>query len=225
MNLKLLTSSFVLAGTVAGSANAATMSLADIMAGDGTFVTGDKILSDFSFTTTSSNGASEVTAAGIELTDVMGGGDYGVDFELVLTAFSSQYSNLQLHFKVSVDPAAAADGWVIDGASLSMFAGGNNGDGGAIIVESIYQTASTNGPELGSMTTSADAVFTQLFDSTGLAESTEIYVHKDISVSGGAQGAGHISGFSQFYSQSQVPEPASLALMGLGGLAMIKRRK
>jgi len=55
------------------------------------------------------------------------------------------------------------------------------------------------------------------------AGTTEILIHKDIYAGGGVgtDGSAHISGFSQGFL---VPEPITLALLGLGGLVIRRKR-
>ena len=66
---------------------------------------------------------------------------------------------------------------------------------------------------------------TQLHDSVGFGSGfTHLYATKDIQLTGSSTGLANLSYVQQLYSQT-VPEPASLGVLAIGGLALLARRR
>ncbi len=216
---------------VADLNNPASYSLSDIAAAGGIIV-GDKLFDGFRVSTTKSDNAIAPGMDGIAVTGVQIGGDYGIRFNGGWSAPSGAIADSTIKFHVAVMPDAAADGWRIKDNSLWLSAYGVSGNttGGAAV--SVSENVYTSDPDAGHTVpvankfayyrTDAD---NSLYDHKDFAPVTEIWVVKDVIAYGGSGTAG-IAHLSEFYQTfSQVPEPATMALLGLGSLILFKRRK
>jgi hypothetical protein len=149
-------------------------------------------------------------------------GDYGLRFnDFSWTAASNQIISVDLSFKVSILPGY--DNYFIKDVWLYLTGAGAGGTGSVTAGENIWDDF-PGGTQLASLYAWCDASSTQLSDSAVFAPVKEIYIQtKHISVSGGASGSAHFSEFFQFYSQ--IPEPATIALLGLGSLVLLCRKR
>ena len=190
-------------------------------------VVGDKEFSEFDFFGFAFGGAVTPTA---ETILIQGGqddvtGDYGLRFVVLgFAAASNQIANGVLNFKVSV--LDGYDEYYIKDVGMFLSGVSANGSGvvnvGETVVEEPFKV-----PVLASLSCSKQAEDggINLYDHAEFAPAKEIWIFsKDISVSGGTNGTAHLSEFYQFYSQ--IPEPATIVLLCMGGLiARVRRRQ
>ncbi len=223
--------SFLIGVMLAASASAAWVSLTGSPVPisslpDRTLTFGDKKLSEINVYGLASGGAIAPDATSIL---VQGGqdsvtGNYGLWFLLSWNAFSGQSINASLNFKISILPGY--DDYFIKDVSMDITGSSANGTGGVNVGETVWDAPFPGGNIIASLSCSKQAndggAF--LIDSAEFTPVKEIWIFsKDISITGGTDGAAHLSGLFQFYSQ--IPEPATLALLGLGGVFTLFRRK
>lgn len=148
--------------------------------------------------------------------------DYGLRFnDFTWTVASNQIITVDLSFKVSILPGF--DDYYIKDVWLYLTGAGAGGTGVVSAGENIWDDL-PGGTQLASLTAWCDAGNAQLSDSAEFAPVKEIYIQtKHISVTGGTNGSAHFSEFFQFYSQ--VPEPATVCLLGLGGLILLHKKR
>lgn len=148
-------------------------------------------------------------------------GDYGLKFNFSWSAISGQTVNANLNFKISVLPGF--DDYLIEDVWLYLTGVSANGTGGVHLGEIVRDTG---GNVIASLSCSKqegdDDAY--LMDYDEFAPVKEIWIHsKDVSITGGTNGAAHLSEFYQYYSQ--VPEPATLVLLGTAGIWIFTRKK
>lgn len=197
----------------------------------GSIQVGDKIFSEFKIAALADGGAIRPKASTIMVIGCQdeSTGDYGLRFVMSWIAGKDQVVNGNVSFKVAVDPNTG-NGHMIKDVSM-MLTGASATNGGLVAAsETVYdRPIGLDAVELARLSTSVQG--NKALDSLAWKDHAEftpvsaIWVKKDISVSGGSltDGSGHLSEFYQFFSQ--VPEPASMSLLALGTLAMLRRRK
>jgi hypothetical protein len=186
---------------------------------------GDKEFSDFHVDIVTVSGGASIPD--INLMTVQGvqdgtTGDYGLRFNgFSWNVGSNQIITVDLSFKVSILPGY--NDYFIKDVWLYLTGAGAGGTGVVSAGENIWDDF-PGGAQLASLTAWCDADNAQLSDSAEFAPVKEIYIQtKHISVSGGTNGSAHFSEFFQFYSQ--IPEPATIALLGLGSLVLLRRKR
>ena len=233
----LSTGTFASGAIIADIDNPVAYTIEEVEAAGGIQV-GDKLFSGWRVTDTQSQGAVAPDAGEIVVTGVQIGGDYGLRFNGGWSAPAGQLADSTIKFKVSIVEPWLSQGWLIKDNALWMTAFGvsSNADAGAVsISENVYAFD----PDLGYSTPIANKFVyykddndrilydeRDFFDVTGAPVAlTEIWVIKDVVACGGngTVGVVHISEFFQTFSQ--VPEPATMALLGLGGLGVLLKRK
>ena len=184
-------------------------------------VVDDKTFSDFEVFSFASGGALVPDESGIF---VQGGqdsdtGHYGLRFITSIIAGSGQFAGVNFSFKVTVGEDLDL---YIEDAYLELELVSASGTGAAGINERVE----TTGGELlalqgvSKQQSDGDAF---LADHEYFRPVKEIVVLKGISVSGGVAGSAQINQFLQYYSQ--IPEPASFAMLALGGVVVLLRRR
>jgi hypothetical protein len=190
---------------------------------DGSLIFGDKKLSDIDFFGFATGGANPPSADSLF---VQGGqdtttGDYGLRFQFAWIALSGQNVNTNLKFKISVLPGY--DNYFIKDVGMDISGASATGTGGVAVGETVRDAPF--GDIIASLSCSKDANDggAYLRDHIEFAPAKEIWIwSKDISITGGTNGSAHISEFYQFYSQ--VPEPATITLLAIGALVLLKRK-
>jgi hypothetical protein len=152
--------------------------------------------------------------------------DYGLRFLLSWNASSGQTVNVTLNFKVSILPGF--DDYYIKDVSMDITGASATGTGVVNAGEIVRDAPFAEGNVIASLSCSKQEFDggTQLEDYAEFDPLKEIWIYsKDISISGGTgiDGAAHLSEFYQFYSQ--IPEPATLVLLGAGWVWISSRKK
>lgn len=231
---KRIIAACIAAFAAAGGAQAALLS--DLLAGQ-SITAGDKVFADWSVLfEDSSDPLRTVNRANIDVVAIEDGGDYGLSFSILNNEFrvvgDGSFAYLDFMFGFSV---TAAPGMKIVGSSLSLNTAaldhpGNEDDEGIFIRETVGTVAEAE--DLGVKTVEfsrLDGVLTTLIsDTASFLPQQTVWVTKNILVwAEDAEHSANLTRFDQRFSQTSVPEPASLALLGIGmfGLAASRVRK
>jgi hypothetical protein len=189
----------------------------------GSLIFGDKELSEIDLFGIGDGGAIAPNASAVF---VQGGwddatGDHGLRFVLSWNAFAGQTVNANLSFKISV-----LDANYIKDVSMYLTGISATGTGGVNIGETVWDAPFPEGNVIASLSVSKhyndNGAFLSYYAKFEPLE--EIWIRsKDISLTGGTNGAAHLSEFFQFYSQ--IPEPATLILLGSASIWIFTRKK
>ena len=180
---------------------------------------GDLTFSDFDYIPAASGGAVSPDAGGVTVTPVSGGPETGFELTAAWLAGPNQTIDSSISFDVSTtNPAGITD------AQLSVV-GASAGTGTASVAE--LSTSTT--PNLNLFAYYALGTISVPTDSATFAPIGSLSVFKDIGVSGGTAGVGHLSDVYELFSEgtsSTVPEPSlTILCAGLVGLVPLVRRK
>jgi hypothetical protein len=188
---------------------------------------GDKEFSDFDLDITIMNGDPFVTDTNnmkVQGVRDIETGDYGLRFNGFLWyAGPDQALNVNLGFKVSILDEPQFEDYLIKDISLYLTGAGATGDGKVDASEIVWDNF-PDGNDIARPMCWYYANDAQLSDYWEFEPLKEIYVQtKHISLIGNS-GTAYFSEFFQFYG-SQVPEPATVSLLALGSLALLRYRR
>ncbi|MBN2455459.1 MAG: PEP-CTERM sorting domain-containing protein [Sedimentisphaerales bacterium] len=191
----------------------------------GGLVVGDKLFSDFLVDGIAQGGALTPTASTVY---IQGGkddvsGNYGLKFLLDWDAGSNQSICVNIDYKVSILPGY--DEYFIDGAWSLLSLAGATGTGVVAATETMWDAPLPFGSWLATLSTSwqVGASGLDLKDYANFAQIKQMWVNNGFTVTGGLSGTAKLNEVFQMYTQ--IPEPATLLLLGLGSLALIRIRK
>jgi len=151
------------------------------------------------------SGLPTLAASEVNMKAFVAGPETGITFSGGFQAGAGQIIDYSISYVVT-----APKGFLINDAVSSGVFSTNGGTGTASIGETILNPAT--GLAVGSMEISKPG---SPSDSTSFAGLNSIIVQKDMILVGGSNGVS-ISVFNQGFSSTGVPEPASLALLGIG---------
>lgn len=199
-----------------------TISLATVIDNTLGVQIGDKLFRDFFFSYTDNNGnpTDNLTRSNVNLTALSNDIGFGVSFQQPLLAIGSDFKDVVFKYSVTVtDP-----NFKISDIHLSITGAAGNGGFGSVGEDTfVGGFGATNVGHLDAFlsgpTTSSNNIVPAV---------TELWVQKDAIVTGNgaANGNASISVIDQTFSQ--VPEPSTVLLVGLGllgGVAVNRKRK
>jgi hypothetical protein len=190
---------------------------------------GDKVFDLFTVNNSKSDGAQAPDPSGIVVYGVQVSGELGLRFTGGWSAVGGQVADSVIMFRVQADRP-----WLISDNSLWMDAYGARNGGQVSISENVFAADPLTGftPSLADkFVYFANRGDNQKYDHQEFTNAQGelvalpvIWVVKDIVVSGGPRESGG-AGLSQFYQTfSQIPEPASMMLLVVGGLLASVRK-
>jgi hypothetical protein len=236
MKRSLMLNLLIAAGLLAGiGLDARGETIQDIIDGGGSLAVGDVVFSDFSVTATAEN-AIPIEANLINVTGVVEGGGVAVRIDMSgawsadtgLTGAAYALSSTHLRFKVT----ALADA-VIDGVELEATNWSTTGTASIQIYENIYDqdpSGPTSLTEIGALSVYKNRASEDYYDADLFATSQSVvWVDKTVSLSAMDFTEGNdmasLGMFYQRFNTNDVPEPATLALLGCGAIGLLRRRR
>jgi len=210
-----------------------SVNLDTVIGQDLTLKVGDKLFYDETwFSAPQAIGGALLPSAGaIDVSaSVSSEGYFGLQFNIVgFQANSGQAANFNLTFDAVVYPGAT-DFYISD-VHMDLIGGGAAGNGNASITEAVSDASGNNvlvdenGNEVSTLFVVANDLSFDKREDWAFVDPFQksVSVVKDIGVTGGVEGSAKISIFTQHFSQ--IPEPATVALLALGGVTMIAGRR
>jgi len=211
-----------------GTVSAASVSLASLLADPtGSVTVGDKVFTGFGY-----SGANDMpTAANVNVLGLKdSAGNWGLRFQGGFQDVpGGGASDAHISFMVEVAQVQQGQGWRITDAHLAIAGGATGGDESYFIVDESL----SNGQALETYVTTLGPGTTQtskLSDAKVFPGVTKLNVIKDILAQAAAGNLLPARGtvIDQSFSQTRIPEPATVGLFGMATLAMIgfsRRRK
>ena len=193
---------------------------------------GDKTFTDWWVDTAKSSNALAPSAGEINVSALQVSGEWGIQFTGAWMAGYNQLADTSIIFKVTADAP-----YLIHDNTLKMTGYGAELGGIVNITENVYardprvyndESLADKFVYKNSQTNRKKTVDHQIFydpDTGDEAALPSVWIVKDIGVTGGItnpDGMAALSVFTQTFSQ--IPEPATLGLLALGGLVMLQRR-
>jgi hypothetical protein len=219
----LATIAFAGAGGLSVNANAAAClsgaNLGQWLGAGFTCTVGDKTFSNFTYTDTGGGGATPIAASEVVITTInQGASAIGFQFNAPWNVGGLQSLDSAIGFTVAVTPPTG--GVFIHDAALVQAGSSFSGGGIGSVSENLSNNSNLLTVDRAGQVTLSDAV---TFSNTG-----SVNVLKDIAVNANG-GSAAISLVTDTFSQTTVPEPASLGILGLGliglGFTQLRRRR
>jgi hypothetical protein len=228
LTLVLGMTSFASAGAITG-----TFSLQEIM-DTGAITVSDKVFSDFTLFSPASDdpnavspGADAIEVTGWQYTAGEYAGEVGLRFDGPWQAGYQKVAGSTIGFRVQVDDPNVASDNTLFSSSWAAVDGGSAG-----VTENVFHTNPNEGPATSFVEKyiythgSGNKVQTDHVEWDPADFSDDFWVTVGVSVTGGntdPAGSAQLNDF--FVTFSQIPEPTTMAILGLGGLTALLRRK
>ncbi len=195
----------LLALGLGGTESRAGSATLDLLIGGATLTEGDLTFSNFSYTPTPTG--SPPAASAVDVTASLVGGLVQLEFDGGFHALANTTVDYLIKYEVTAAPGVSITDAVLSGNPLAA------SGGAAMVTETINALPPF---AIDNATPSASVTF---------APQSTIFVTKDILMVGGTTGTSSLSFVQQSYSTTAIPEPASMALLGIGlsGLFTLRR--
>jgi PEP-CTERM motif len=228
MKSAVLALSLILASSVGAFASACQSATYDTYLGNSCTIN-DQTYSGFNYVGTSNPPGFAIPAGAVQVTPLTTPGNPGLQFSAGWLASNStgiQEQDSLFQFNVNSQSPITDLTLSIGGASFI-------GTGEVIVAETACLGAllpTCTGGQIITLTVFDDAAGSQLVDTVSFAGVNEISISKDLTVAAGTNGEATVSVLTDQFSEGSggtVPEPGTLSMFGLGGVALFgfARRK
>ena len=198
-----------------------TISLATVIDNGLGVQIGDKLFRDFFFSYIDTDGiaSDDLTRSNVVLTALVNNIGFGVSFQQPLLAIGPVIKDIVLKYSATVtDPNNSI-------SDIHLDITGSAGNGGLGTVSENALVGGFGGTQVGSIQASipgTSSSFTNIVPTV-----TELWVQKDVTVTGGSNANGFASITIIDQTFSQVPEPSTVLLVGMAAtmIGLIARRK
>ena len=181
---------------------------------------GDKLFRDFSFSYSDNNtNNTDLVSANVNLTALSNVVGFGVSFTQPLLAIGTDFKDIGLKYSATVtDP-----NFLISDIHLSITGAAGNGGSGSVS-EDVF-VGGFSGTNVGHIQAAIPGSSTD--QANIVPPVVELWVQKDVKVNGGGAANGNASITIIDQTFSQVPEPSTVLLVGLGllGVAALNRKR
>ena len=212
------------AQTITNMTSGGTISLATVIDSNLEVQVGDKLFGNFSFSYIDTDGISsdDLTRSNVTLSTLSNVIGFGLQFQQPLLAIGPVIKDISLAYTAAV---VQPSGNLISDIHLAI-PGSSSGNGGLGTVGETALVGGFGGTSIGTLQASTPAATNDVLAINIVPPQPELWVQKNVTVTGGnaANGFASISEIDQTYSQ--VPEPSTVLLVGLGllGLVAVNRK-
>jgi hypothetical protein len=184
-------------------------------------VVGDLVFNNFGFAIMDSGGWYIADPTRVDVQILTTGNEYALRFSGLIGVLSNMAPSSHLVVSLDYEVRSVLSNWDIEAISLAFNGAGTTPDSLAQVLETVISENTIVGEAM--VTSPSTPPYTDREVFAGGPHGESLYVRNRIMLDGGGSGVVTISFINNTFSQ--VPEPASLMLLALVGVTVMRRRR